>query len=123
MVKTGMCVGGSESRAVTVGGCTCFWPCIQELHRMELTVMTIKVNSEKVVTKEGVEITAEGISQVRIDPGMADDQADAMITARNEDIEHKVEEVIREKTLTNKAKQEDGQSTSTHHSLTTRGCF
>jgi hypothetical protein len=37
--------------------------------------------------------------QVRIDPGMADDQADAMIEARNEDIEHKVEEIIREKLL------------------------
>ena len=84
MVKTGMCVGGSDNRSVTVGGCTCYLPCIQELHRMELTVMTIKVNSEKVVTKEGVEITAEGISQVRIDPGMGEDQADAMITARNE---------------------------------------
>eukprot|EP01044_Picomonas_judraskeda_P004679 COSAG03_NODE_417_length_8084_cov_21.636694_4_plen_785_part_00 len=30
---------------------------------------------------------------------MAEDQADAMISAKNEDIEHKVEEVIREKTL------------------------
>lgn len=74
---------------------------------MELTVMTITVHSSNVVTAEGVEITAEGLTQVRIDPGMAEDQADAMIVAKNEDIEHKVEEVIREKTLYNKAKQED----------------
>ena len=44
---------------------------------MELTVMTINVHSENVVTAEGVEITAEGLTQVRIDPGMAEDQADA----------------------------------------------
>lgn len=106
MVKTGMCVGNG-GRMVYTGGCTCFWPCVQELHRMELTVMTITVHSGNVVTAEGVEITAEGLTQVRIDPGMAEDQADAMISAKNEDIEHKVEEVIREKTLYNKAKQEE----------------
>ena len=70
---------------------------------MELTVMTINVHSKNVVTAEGVEITAEGLTQVRIDPGMAEDQADAMLSAKNEDIEHKVEEIIREKTLYNKA--------------------
>ena len=81
MVKTGMCTGGKQ---IIVGGCTCFWPCCQELHRMELAVMTVVVHSSNVVTAEGVEITAEGLTQVRIDPGMAEDQADAMITARNE---------------------------------------
>eukprot|EP01046_Picozoa_sp_COSAG06_P032560 COSAG06_NODE_3265_length_5594_cov_4.359054_3_plen_207_part_00 len=74
---------------------------------MELTVMAINVQSKYVVTAEGVEITAEGLAQVRIDPGMAEDQADAMLSARNENIEHQVEEIIREKTLYNKAKQEE----------------
>ena len=106
MVKTGMCTGGKQ---IIVGGCTCFWPCCQELHRMELAVMTVVVHSSNVVTAEGVEITAEGLTQVRIDPGMAEDQADAMIDARNEDIEHKVEEVIREKLLYNKSRGEDEQ--------------
>ena len=104
MVKTGACVSGG--RQIIVGGCTCFCPCLQELHRMELAVMTVVVHSVNVVTAEGVEITAEGLTQVRIDPGMADDQADAMIVARNEDLEHKVEEVIRQKTLFNKSTQE-----------------
>eukprot|EP01047_Picozoa_sp_COSAG01_P028395 COSAG01_NODE_1905_length_8940_cov_19.008936_6_plen_130_part_00 len=80
-----------------------------ELNRMELAVMTVAVHSENVVTAEGVEITAKGLTQVRIDPGMADDQADAMIDARNEDIEHKVEEIIRQKTLYNKSRGEDEQ--------------
>ena len=54
MVKTGMCTGGKQ---IIVGGCTCFWPCCQELHRMELAVMTVVVHSSNVVTAEGVEIT------------------------------------------------------------------
>ncbi len=53
MVKTAKCVGRVTGRQVTVGGCTCFWPCFQELHRMDLPAMTVKVKSEGVGTAEG----------------------------------------------------------------------
>ena len=62
MVKTGFCVTGKE---ILVGDCTTFFACCQELHRMELAVMTVVVHSKDVVTAEGVEITAEGLTQVR----------------------------------------------------------
>jgi len=94
LVQTGVCIQGSK---VTVSGCTLYYDCCQELHAMDLSVMTIAINSPSVVTSEGVRISCEGVAQVRIDPGMAKDQITSMIKAKNDDVEHKMEEVIREK--------------------------
>ena len=48
---------------------------------------------------QGVEISCEGVAQIRVDPGMSDEQARVCVNAQNDQIEASVSAVIREKAL------------------------
>ena len=74
MVKTGFCTGVK----ITAGGFMLNIPCLQQIRRLDLTVMTVYVDSTDVVTAEGVPVSAHSVVQTRIDPFPENAGADAV---------------------------------------------
>ncbi|XP_013411694.1 flotillin-1 isoform X2 [Lingula anatina] len=63
MVVSGCCHG---KPSIIPGGRVWVWPCIQQLQRINLNTMTLKVTSPQVYTQLGVAISVTGIAQVKI---------------------------------------------------------
>lgn len=55
--------GGTE--VLPEGGCACVLPFCQQCHELALTIRTIDLKSDNVLSKKGVEVTLHGVSQVR----------------------------------------------------------
>jgi len=76
---TGKCVTAGPDKALVLsgcgrrngtevlpeGGCACILPFCQQCHSLALTIRTIDLKSDGVLSKKGVEVTLHGVSQVR----------------------------------------------------------
>jgi len=60
-------LGCCHSKPLLVPGGRAFvWPCIQQLQKITLNTITLKVESPGVYTKQGVPISVTGIAQVKV---------------------------------------------------------
>ena len=66
LVKTGL--GLSRPRP-QVSGCVCYVPCCQWVDVMDLTAMQLRVQTNDMITANGVTVDVSGLFIVRIDPG------------------------------------------------------
>ena len=65
LIKTGF---GTSQADVRTGDCVCVWPCCQWVDKIECTCISIQIESRQVLTLLGVEVSLDGMVQVRIDP-------------------------------------------------------
>lgn len=63
LVISGCCYGKPN---LVPGGRAFIWPCLQQIQRLSLNIMTLIVDSPKVYTSQGVPISVTGIAQVKI---------------------------------------------------------
>ncbi|XP_013411695.1 flotillin-1 isoform X3 [Lingula anatina] len=63
MVVSGCCHG---KPSIIPGGRVWVWPCIQQLQRISLNIMTLHIETPQVYTQAGVAISVTGIAQVKI---------------------------------------------------------
>lgn len=69
LIKSGSCVQGQEGNGPMVigdGGCICVLPFCQTYGTLDLTIKTVTLESERVLSKKGVNVTLHGVAQVRI---------------------------------------------------------
>jgi len=66
LIKSGGCLGGSESKVIVVGGWTWAWWCVTDVQRLTLETMTLQPNCDKVETIQGVPLNVTGVAQVKI---------------------------------------------------------
>ncbi|EFX80835.1 hypothetical protein DAPPUDRAFT_303889 [Daphnia pulex] len=64
LVVSGCCY--NRNPLLVAGGRVFVWPCLQQLQRITLNTMTLKVESPSVYTVEGVPISVTGIAQVKV---------------------------------------------------------
>src|SRR5215212_4260518 len=51
---------------IVKGGGTIVWPVLETAKRLSLEVMTIEVETPRVYTAQGVQVTVDGIAQVKV---------------------------------------------------------
>merc|ERR1711977_289788 len=69
LVKSGTCAAGEDGNGPQVtgdGGCIFVMPFCQTYGELDLTIKTIQLHSQKVLSKKGVDVSLHGVAQVRI---------------------------------------------------------
>lgn len=69
LIKSGTCAAGEDGNGPQVtgdGGCIFVMPFCQTYGELDLTIKTIQLHSQKVLSKKGVDVSLHGVAQVRI---------------------------------------------------------
>lgn len=67
MVKSGMF---NKKPVMARGGSKMFvWPCVQEMRKLSLSVMSLRIDSPKIYTKLGVPLSVKSVAQVKFESG------------------------------------------------------
>jgi len=68
LIKSGACVSGHDGgpQVIGDGGCICVLPFCQTYGTLDLTIKTVSLDSKRVLSKKGVNVSLHGVAQVRI---------------------------------------------------------
>merc|ERR1711981_860419 len=66
LIKSGVCASSEGPMVIGEGGCIFVLPCCQTYDLLDLTIRTIDLQSNDVLSKKGVKVSLNGVAQVRI---------------------------------------------------------